>query len=128
MKFHKSRLFATLIATSLFSISILANAANLQFGNDTNVDLTVRINNSCSNQFGVIARHTAKAISETDLQDACKHNPSSCTLEVFNTSNCTGTHIETIVLSTTDGILSLEGGDNNNNGNRYYWQADGFDL
>ncbi|HLB43477.1 MAG: hypothetical protein A3F42_05295 [Gammaproteobacteria bacterium RIFCSPHIGHO2_12_FULL_37_34] len=129
MKFRKTRVVAsTIVATSLFSISLLANAADLTFANDTNVDLTVRINNVCSTQFGVIEQHTEKVITETNLQEACKYNQSNCSIQVFNTANCTGTHIETIVLNTSNGIVSLEGGDNDGQGNKYYWKADSFNL
>ena len=128
MRLHKLKVFASaIIVSSLCSVSSLVYAANLTFANDTNVDLTVRVNNICSNEFGVLVQHTEKVITDENLQKACKNNQ-SCFIEIFNDANCTGTKIEKIILDKNDGVVSLEGGDNNGAGNQYFWRANGFNL
>lgn len=127
MKFYKPSVFTSvMLAVSLFSISLLAHAADLSFANDTNVTLTASVNHVCSPQFGVLEQHTLKVIKEESFKEACQYNQSNCYIKIYNTANCTGTHIETMILDTSNGIVGLEGGDDD--GQYYYWSANGFNL
>jgi len=127
MKYLKTQVIAlTIIGASLFSSALLAHGTNLKFSNDTNVDLSVRINNACSNQFGVIKRHSEKVISKKSLEEACKYDQSKCSMQVFNTAHCAGKQIETVVINTSQGVISLEGGETQSD--YYYWRGDGFNL
>lgn len=126
MKIYKVRVVASIImAVSFFSIS--ASADDFTFANDTNVNLSVRINNICAPQFGIIEQHTQVVVTEKNLEEAC-NNQSNCLMKIFDTGDCSGTHIETIILNKINGIIGLRGADSDGKGNQYYWQADRFNL
>lgn len=120
-----SQYIAILLVGSLPS---LTQANNLTFINDTNVDFSLRIENACSSAIGTIFQHTIHSISEVILRKECSGDLTDCAVEIFNAPNCQGRLIETFILDLKYGIKSLEGGDSDSAGNKYYFSAEGFNL
>ena len=124
-------LISSLLGIGLLSVSVFANAGVLTVNNQSSTDLSFKVEHQCSSEFGNINAKSAKSVSENDLQNACNpHTDVSehCHVKVYAKPNCSGTHIESIELSTKDGIFLLEGGHSNPNGKDYNFSANQFYL
>ena len=75
---------------ALLTMPLLGNAADLNISNETDFDLTFRINHVCSDAFGISPMHDIKIISEANLKNGCAANPSHCIATVYDHANCAG--------------------------------------
>lgn len=122
MKLRQLLLLSVLAISA--ALPAIASANDLMIANDTNKDLSFSINNSCIAQ--TIYQHVENKVFDKVFQDNCDKNQATCTLEFYNQPYCQGTHIETVGYSSDSGIVSLFGDDND--GDYYYWAANGFEL
>ena len=130
MKFVTTKsIISVLLGTGLLSVSMFANAGSLTIDNQSTTNLSFQVEHSCSAAFGNINGKTSKVISEKNLQNACNSHTDTtehCHVKVYDKPNCTGTHVESIELSTKDGIFLLEGG--HSNGKDLAFIASAFNL
>ena len=101
-----------IISTSLIAIPLIANAGDLKITNDTNFDLSFKINKLCSDGFGNVNSQTIKIVSESTLKKACAFNPKFCALTVYNKANCGGKDFAKLGLDTRDGVIYIRVGGN----------------
>lgn len=107
----------------LCGLSSLANAEDLKFANNTKYNLSFSIRNVCSTELGNIDKRTIKIINENLFDEACKHNPSQCLVDVYNNVGCTGAMVGNIIFDkrsitsvATQGIIMANG----ENGNVFF--------
>lgn len=103
------KLVNMIVSASLIVLPLLANADDLKIANNTNYDLSFRINNVCSNGFGIVPVHTIKVIPEKDFNKECEYNPKSCFATVYSRTNCTGKNIAEIGFDTSYGVSYVRG-------------------
>ena len=98
------KLFNILICVSVMSMPLLAHADNLKVANRTNNDLSFKINNTCSDRFGVIPADTIKVISEKTFNKECEYNSSYCVAIVYKKANCKGENFAEVGFDTSYGV------------------------
>lgn len=122
MKFSKSKIISMfLIGSSLVGISTFASAGDLKISNDSKYDLSFSINNTCSEDFGIIDSQSIKVIPEANFNKACSYNSSRCETTVYNSAYCSGKQIGTVVFDTKYGVQGLYP-------NEFTFKGNGFNL
>lgn len=115
-----------LLALSLCSVSVLAQAGGLTIVNNTDMDSTSIINDGmCSNTLsgGVSKAHSTNIVSSTVIGLACFGHSSDCKADVYMTNNCSGDKVGTVIFDTKNGIKSVT-----MNTNQYQITGSGFNI
>lgn len=99
--------FSALIGTALLVAPFTASARPLTLGNATKKPFTVRINNICSSDVGVIKANTTKIISEEILNKLCGQNASACKAQIFKSNDCNGKEIADFIFDTKKGVTDV---------------------
>lgn len=107
----KKTIITSLLAMSVSSVSIFAQAANLTIINNTGQDSTSYINNSplCSSYIpnGTTKAHSTNVIPESTISAACMVDTVNCKADVYMTNNCTGPVVATIIFDINQGIKGI---------------------
>jgi hypothetical protein len=97
--------FGVIFAMGLgLTLPMLATAKSLTLANATKKSFTVRINNYCSDAFGVMKANSFKVVVEEELNKLCGLNSSNCKAIIFKSDNCTGKQIADFIFDTSTGF------------------------
>lgn len=108
MLLKKIRLIRSIaIISSLLTMPVLVNAGDLKISNDSKYDLSFSINNTCSEEFGVVSNRTMKVIPERSFNKACEYNQGNCETKVYNATACSGKQVAVVVFNTHYGVQGL---------------------
>lgn len=92
------------IGAALCTLPLLASAKSLTIVNSTKQPFSVRVNNLCSSEFGVIKKNSTKTVAEEKLNQLCAQNSSNCEAMIFKSKNCTGNQIGNFMFDTKTGL------------------------
>ncbi len=98
-----------ILCVSLVAVPFIADASDLKIANRTKFDLSFKVNNICSNGFGVIPADTIKMIAEKDFNKACESNSPICHAVVYSAPNCTGENVGGVGFDRNDGVSYISG-------------------
>ncbi len=89
----------------------LASANDLIIDNNTNDNLTLAFNGTCTNilwkKMGVILPHSSSWIPEFAFSNACSNNTLDCQANVYATSDCYGSAISVVTFDISKGIKEI---------------------
>lgn len=120
MKFHQTNPIKNLIGTLLLAISsgiALATPSleshvffeDLRISNFSNNKFTVIANFDCENKLSEIEKNSVTLISQSRIQQFCsKSYRPSCTIEFYQSSNCSGEPIASVSLNLQGSISSIK--------------------
>lgn len=99
-------IMSVVVGSALMISPVLASAKNLVVVNNTKKAITLRINNTCSTEFGAIQPNGSKTVTDSALNSLCKSTASNCKALIFKSSNCTGDQVASFYFSTSTGLKS----------------------
>ena len=113
LKYHHSKpmrnLLGIFVLATATGIAIAApnlqkndNAVNMKISNSSKNNLTFSIENVCSEEIGVVNAHSVKVVPRKRINNACRTNPTNCETQVYDTADCSGNSIATIIFDVTD--------------------------
>jgi hypothetical protein len=96
----------------------------MKISNSSKNKLSFSIDNTCSNEIGVINAHNVKVVSRKSIINACQAAPTHCEAEVYSTENCSGSSIVTLIFDVTGwGVMRIMP-----HTDSYHIGASGFNL
>lgn len=98
-----------MLCVSLIAVPFIADAGNLTIVNRTKFDLSFKVNNICSDDFGMIPANKMKIIAEKDFNKACESNPSICSAIVYSAPNCNGENVGEVGFNISNGVSYISG-------------------
>jgi len=116
LKHHHSNpirnLLGLLVLLTTASVAIAAPHLNkwsrgLTISNASFKSLSFSIDNTCSENIGIINAMSIKTISRETINNVCQKNPSHCKTYVFQTDNCSGNPISMIVIDINQGVQTI---------------------
>ena len=119
------KLSKAILCGMLISVPILANAGDLKIANRTKFDLSFKVNNICSDKFGLVLSDTIKVIAEKDFKHECEANPKVCRTIVYKRPNCEGGSIGEVGFDTNYGVSYISG---STSGEKISITGNGFNL
>jgi len=128
----KKSIITSLLAISVTSLPVLAQAGDLDVSNNTDEYSTTYI----LNPIGKVCSSTALGddgitkprqqnhiISEGKLNLACFADKTNCVAEVYMTNDCSGDKVATVTFDTSTGVKSIS-----MSSNKYVISGSGFKL
>lgn len=105
MKIGKGKILFLTFGTTLILSPYIVSARPLTIENATKDSITVRINNTCSNEFGIMKTHTSKTISEAIQNKLCEKNIFNCVASIYKSNDCSGDEISNFLFDTRNGLV-----------------------
>lgn len=119
LKYHHSKpiknFLGLLLLTTATTFAIAApnlakhdSSTYMKISNSSKDKLSFSIDNTCSNEIGVINEHNVKVVSRKSIINACRAAPTHCEAEVYSTENCSGSSIVTLIFDVAGwGVMSI---------------------
>ena len=98
------KLLNTILCTSLIAMPLSSHANGLKVVNTTKMDLSFKINNTCSESFGVVPSDTTKVISKKELNRVCEYNNNNCVAQIYSKAKCIDQSFAEIHFDTSYGV------------------------